>query len=347
MEVEKGFDDEDDALADPKDERGVKRKASDVFVDRQRRHCSWLQRVKGKKASLWRPKKRYRTAAKRYLTDLDTQLRISTNHQGLSLFKKDVTVAAWQSPFSWPALSIAMDLGSVGNCAFHALAYKEDWKLNIWQFPDQSHAGNCDEVNTLKDMKLFDLWLLLLVSANLVYGPRDDNYRLLQLQEAMTSCFATESARTCPLFQAYAPGMIKSLTQHGELHVGDNPEADLWEFLKGRMAYVKAGRRINMNRFQGAKRAIGNMVPFWEVYAFERQYCALELDMMFGKKFMEQVCFTEQEKNSVGQEDGTTDPARLRIQDRGMKSATQNALVTSAICMGNLDNKRIVQARSL
>ena len=63
----------------------------------------------------WRPLALHRVSAKRWCQNLDLQVKVSLGKTGLALFSEDHgTQEECKSPFHWPHLSIAMDLGSDG-----------------------------------------------------------------------------------------------------------------------------------------------------------------------------------------------------------------------------------------
>lgn len=67
----------------------------------------------------WRPKRIHRLKSNHWLMMVDTQFRASTGLEGLKLFILDNS-PLWASPFRWPYLALAQDLGS-GNSGYHAL----------------------------------------------------------------------------------------------------------------------------------------------------------------------------------------------------------------------------------
>lgn len=218
-----------------------------------------------------------------------------------------------------------------------------DWRLNVVQWADPSHGCNRDEDQALKSAGLFQLWLLLLVSWNMVYGPDDDNLRLHQLREAMESCFKKHTPRSCPLFLELAPEMLKNLEEHGVQFSGEeDAETELWKWLEKRQKFVKAGRKTNLNRFQGSVTTAQRSLPYWWVDAFERVYTCLELDMMKGRQFMQRLVLRSGPAEEVG-ETGSTNPKKLTIESRSLKSCCQNSLVVSALVLSDPSNKRLTE----
>ena len=95
---------------------------ADAKTDRAKRHRFYLKRHRpGVKFGSWRPTKMYRVKAKHWCMAIDSQLRSVTACVGLLLFLVNAELKCWQDPFTWPFLSVSMDLGSDGNSGYHAL----------------------------------------------------------------------------------------------------------------------------------------------------------------------------------------------------------------------------------
>lgn len=120
----------------------------------------------------------------------------------------------WQSWRTWPSLTIAMDLGSDGNSAFHALAYK--WQANVIQWADGSHGANRDFNLLLNKLHLKNFWVLMCCSWNLPHGrPEHNDDRYWQLRKAMEYHFEAEDPMTSVLFQAFLPSLRQELIRAG------------------------------------------------------------------------------------------------------------------------------------
>ena len=99
----------------------------------------------------------------------------STPHPGLRFLVYDEESPAWADWRSWPTLTVAMDLGSEGVCAYNAMSYHFD--MCCWMYPDPSHAAQRSFDQGLKTVGLWDLWLCLMVTWNLEYGPWGEERR--------------------------------------------------------------------------------------------------------------------------------------------------------------------------
>ena len=93
---------------------------------------------------------------------------------------------------------------------------------------------------------------------------------------------------------------------------------------------MRTGSRIALNRFLGLVHGNQKNTPWWEVAEFERTYCALELDFLRGKHFMERLRLRPGPAQVVGEDGGTTTEPRLTLEDRSsLRSACHNAVVVS------------------
>ena len=118
--VDTAFDDEE---AFPKEQvGGVKRKVVDSTQGM--RHLCFLNRTQHTvKPYMWRPAQRRRLNAKRWLANLDMQVKTSTPFVGLVAFQFQENRDPWLDWRRWPWLSIGMDLGADGVAALFGAQY--------------------------------------------------------------------------------------------------------------------------------------------------------------------------------------------------------------------------------
>ena len=120
------------------------------------RQLKWLGRAAeaGSAAAdkaTWRPQKRYRLAAKRWLHHVDRQLSFSLGlDQGLSKF---IPCPSWGKDAKlWPLLTCCMDQGSDGVAALHWMQRCK--RMNVDEIFDFSHNAWNDFKGTVKDCGL-------------------------------------------------------------------------------------------------------------------------------------------------------------------------------------------------
>ena len=141
-----------------------------------------------KDTSAWRPRKVHRTSAKLWCSMLDNQFRCCTARIGLAFFQPQAVPAGpWLDWRTWPHLNVAMDLGSDGNCGFHALERR--FRLNIDQWNDPAHGCHRDLDLSIGAVGLHGFWLLLVVSMNMPHGPQRDGTRRNQVRETMNAVY--------------------------------------------------------------------------------------------------------------------------------------------------------------
>ena len=117
-----------------------------VWCEKEARHRSWLKRVAAPAGTLdpWRPKKRHRVSAVKWMGCLDNQLR-----HGMG---KDLAFFTWLDGSEvwlpsnwrrWPMLTGTIDQGSDGLSASNAMTHMK--KINWFCFMDWSH-GACNDL---------------------------------------------------------------------------------------------------------------------------------------------------------------------------------------------------------
>ena len=134
-------------------------------ISRQR---SWLCRD-GKKSQSWRPQTIYRCVAKRWLQNVDCQVRHVFNDRGLKLLCFNASLAEWQNWRTYPYCLFSQDLGSDGVCGYQAFTRYSDGSGELWG--DSGHGCDCDFDLTLSRRGLKPFWLCMIVSWNLPFGP--------------------------------------------------------------------------------------------------------------------------------------------------------------------------------
>lgn len=121
--------------------------------------------------------------------------------------------------------------------------------------------------------QLWVLWLLLLVSWNIKYGPRQEEARRSQMRSALGLVYQGRTPETTPLFMALAPYMIQELGACDIVRFDrqENLEAELWSFLRDRSRSTVGSRWVAMNRYGGSLSA---------AHLWERSCVAFDADMM-------------------------------------------------------------------
>lgn len=163
-----------------------------------------------------------------------------------------------------------MDLGADGNSGYHAL--ERYWSLNCDMYNDQSHGACCDWDGMLKSVGAKTMWILMVVSWNMPFGPRKGgDLRLHQLRSCLQDFYTSGDATENPLFATHRPGIAKVVRQNGvDLPEVSAQEDEIIEWLKSRAAFGRTGRRVSMCRFLSSVAACVEKTPYWCVDEFER-----------------------------------------------------------------------------
>ena len=322
-------DDPDDYLRLPQLGRGMK--------DRQK---SWLNRHSGAAPTSWRPIKLHRLSARAWCRNVDNAFRIGTGHAGLAFFDpQDYTKPPWNSWESFRFAAIGMDFGSDGNCVAHAMTYH--FKLAVERMPDQSHINNRVVYNSLKEVGLYPLVLLLVVGWNLLHGPDKEDTRWHQVREGLGDMYARSQWYDVPLFVSMAPRIIASLRQMGvDFGPAEAPEAVAWSWMRKRAAFLRQGSHTVLSRFQAIAAGLKTHMPFWPIELYERTAVDLEEDFLVGKKFLQKFVARPGRTDVVEEGGGTTSSAALTMESRAFRSCCQNSVVVSVMTLSEDDNER-------
>ena len=111
-------------------EQGMEATAKkDVVAAQRKRHRSWLTRERGGQGhkDAWRPKKRYRISAEKWIIAVDKQLQVCSGFGGLSFIMPQWDLPLWAHSNwrQWPHAGGVLDQGGDGLSAVHAVLYKE------------------------------------------------------------------------------------------------------------------------------------------------------------------------------------------------------------------------------
>ena len=269
--------------------RGKKRAADDPPDSEpaadHHRHRAYLERAGAnkKKELSWRPKQLHRVAAKKWLDAVDEQIRQMTDLPGLAAAKPDWESEQWRDANwrNWVHFQFAMDCGSDGVAATNACEHL--WGLNIERIHDTAHACNCDHKQILRQMKLYNFYLCMAISWNLVFGPDRNHERRHQLHSCMRALYEKSVPESTPLFLAKVNMIIDCLRRNGYEFTGERPHyVQAWEILAKRPFAVAEGERCTMSRFCSTITANERRAAWWEVEAFERAFLALETGVLKG-----------------------------------------------------------------
>lgn len=308
------------------------------------RHRAWILRgAPGAEPNSWRPRTLHRVPAKRVLTYMDAQIRITTGLSGFKAFVKEGGGEPWTDWRKWPHVGVAMDLGSDQNATMHFLLYGLKAKASM--IPDGSHAAHRDMVMLLRRMDLYPFWVFMLVSWNLPHGPFQDDLRYAQLRQAMKDVYEKCSPHENVLYQEFFPIIARDFAAAGiELPGVEDPLLEVWALLKEREAMRGKGRSCNMNRFMGVVEEPERRLPHWGVDLWERTHVALELDFMKGKGLAERIKVRCAAADEGGQAAGRTSQGISNVEDKTLRSCSQNACTISVMMLSNPAHSRMVRA---
>lgn len=262
--------------------------------------------------------------------------------KGLASFFYEPDEAIWadENWASWPHANISMDLGPDGVCAVNALQRRPEWRANVCCIPDAAHGVHKDFDGALRAINKNQFWLLYVISLNLPHGPDKEESRHLQLQETVDSLLEQHCPQSCALFGEFCGRIHRELKDAGIEFAGERSiEEEVWQYMKDRQRCRRKGRRIQLSRFLGSLQSASDNLKHWSVDAFERTFCALELDFLRGKKF-ERLVLRGAEPAAEGGR--TTSISKVGFEEKTLRSCAANSVAISVMVLSDYENKRTV-----
>ena len=307
------------------------------------RHRAYLAYAAGdiKGDQSFRPKEVHRAAAKRWLDFVDEQVRQLTQHPGLAAAMPDWEALEWRDSEwrRWVYFCFNKDLGPDGVCAINAAEYL--WSLNCDRVGDVAHGAHCDWPLVLKKLGMYNFYMCMSVSWNLVFGPDKNHERKHQLSSALKALYAKATPGTTPLFMAKVAGIIACLKRNGHQFDNETPEFEqAWAILAKRPFAVSEGERVTLARVCATVHACNKRTPWWEVEAFERSYLALETGVMKGRAAVK-LTIAPGPAEEVAEGGRSTNPALMSLEDRASMRVCANAVAHSAVMLELEGNKRV------
>ena len=190
--------------------------------------------------------------------------------------------------------------------------------------------------------------LCLMVSMNLLHGPRDTGQRRWEMRSALTGLYESGiPPEEVVLFMAGSERIAENSKATGhEFSDQEDEHVQAWRLLcANRRMTVADGRRTNLCRFGGLPHAIMTHVGSWHIDSFERNWVSLELDMLGNRKLIEHIKLTEQAQQAeqVGENSGSTSLQRSTVDDKVLKDCCQNGMAISVMVLQERSNERKMQ----
>lgn len=95
-------------------------------------------------------------------------------------------------------------------------------------------------------------------------------------------------------------------------------------------------------RFMDIVTAAEKSFGCWHRDLFERSTVALDLGFLRGKAFEARVMARREHIDEVGESNASTNPKRLKVDDRAIRSCATNAVAISVMMLDSDDNRRAV-----
>ena len=314
-------------------------------LSQRKRHRSWLTRERGSAGhkDAWRPRKRFRVAAEKWVVAIDRQLRVSTGFGGLKFLKPDWQSPAWSQKRwrSWPHMGVILDQGGDGLSGLHAMLWM--MLLNVTGWFDWAHGIQNDIWTGFKAVGHFSTCLLFLLIFNLSQGPeKEEGLRFQQLQECLEHMIQIygDSPETFELLNSFAPNILTEMAQELDFQPGTVPLLSLWEHICSHAPFTKKAYRVKMCEFGAWVAAGEGFLSQWSLTLFKVSYCTLELDMLHGKGVAQKI-FIDKEHIKEATHDSTS-TSHVQIDSKILKSTCQNLLVVAVALLSESNYRRLL-----
>ena len=161
------------------------------------------------------------------------------------------------------------------------------------------------------------------------------------MDEAMKHFYAINTEES-PLFQNHCLDTAQDLEEAGIITFPrERPlEEEVFEYVRSQSLVAKTGRRRSNCRFGGTLAAAIFNLPLWGIQMFQRQYTAAKLGHLSRKKILEKLTVRFK---ALDEEDPLTNPKKITVESKALKSCCKNALVVSVMVLMEKDHKRLVQ----
>ena len=294
--------------------------------------------------ALWRPLTYHRVSIRKAALQVDNHIRTSTCLEGLRYFRVDDRSSdKWKDPSRSPMLHFSTDSGSDMLGLWCWMAFGASMMALWW--PDPSHMNSRAFDGTLKQAGLWPLWLLMLITWNLEFGPYQDSERKDQLRAVLSNIYQHKQPCDVPLFEAYSPATIDELEAGGtcEFDHSEILSLQLWDYLSTENRAGNMGRRIALNRFGAGVAANRNGLRLWHKRLFERTILALEMDLVTNKTLQKMPKLKPGLPEMGSEGGGSTNPKLLQLSNKSVLSGVANGIVTSMLTLHNTHQRRVLQ----
>ena len=123
------------------------------------------------------------------------------------------------------------------------------------------------------------------------------------------------------LFQEKCKQMLAELHDAGiELPGEKDADQEVWDLWRNRQGVRSKRDRVMMGRFQACIVRAEKEIGWWSMDAFEREYVALELDMLKNKKFRQRFLAKSADLDPGEGSSQTTSTLKLHFEDENLRS---------------------------
>ena len=236
---------------------------------------------------------------------------------------------------------MAIDQGSDG---LSAVSFLRDRGVNVSVICDWSHGGQNDLYDSLKDLQIYNFWVLCLVVWNVEHGPWNDDMRWSQVLSSWNEATKHFEPTTMPLFVENLPRVIhENGGRDAILQCSEETSVEkvLWE--KMSVGWRPKGYKTNLNRFWATRQKAEQFNAWWHMTLSKYSYLCLENGQMSTKKIASLAVKPSVTVSGASEEPTTTDSAKSDAVEKALRCSAQNAIVLSTLILDDYRNCRLVR----
>lgn len=302
------------------------------------RHRFWIKRkVQGESSRGWQPRKRYRVSTKHWVQNLDNAIKHGLGKGGLSFFalpSDRSSSAAWNDWRSWPHLMLAIDQGSDG---LSGGSWMRSEDINVTLVTDWSHACQNDMKEALRSIGLFPFMMLMMIVFNMEGGPFKEESRFWQVKQAFEEVAKNFNEVTCDMFRELCPKILEDMRDFGggiTLDRDEDAEKAVWAWMVSEAPFATKGETCCLNRYMAVVQAGRKLLGRWHLKQCQYEMAAVESGMLGGERLQKLMLQDPEVLPDGSKAPKSTSSARPCVSEKALRSTCQNALVISALMLG-------------
>ena len=189
----------------------------------------------------------------------------------------------------------------------------------------------------------FVLAMFIVLNAN--HGPDETDFHYRRVKDICSEHFDVCSPRTSPMFQTLVGRIAAERGDAIDVAEGQTLEDAVWTFCKESNRCRPKGYKSTMAGYCAAVHDLRDLLPTWSQRLFENSVAAIELNMLTSKSLpvVKLAADPVAADPAAASEIDVTNPRKLTIADRTIRSCGGNAVVLSLALLSEDTHKLLVE----